>query len=338
VLGDNGSGNFEWMAEAIEWGITKKARFMSFSLGSGPDASNPEQFSPGLLKSIRKAIAAGIIVIVAAGNDNGSGENGGFPARYGEVVPELIVVAACDQSKNIAQFSTRSKSVNVAAPGVDILSAIPGGKYAEWDGTSMACPKVAGVAALYIADCDNAGVRPSPAEFKKLIEATSQTKNPSPPSNTSGWGLIQADKFVGRKAIVTPPPVKPDPSGSVVIDFTDLSPTKQAELLLNGVKRFRLEVGHDGLPHKLAPAKAKTIGTYNDCVDAVDRGETVYLCVGHCEGTETGYRTRDLSGIAAGIYKCFKRGGVNTMERVDRAPAPVGLPPHCTPGWCPPSR
>jgi subtilisin len=342
VLNDNGAGNFGDLQKAVEWGIEKKVRFMSFSLGSGPDRTHPEQFAPGLLASIRKAIKAGIIIIVAAGNDNGVGENGGFPARYAEVVPELIVVAACDASRNIAQFSTRSKSVVVTAPGVGILSALPGGRYAEWDGTSMACPKVAGVAALYIADCDAAGVKPSPAEFKALITKTSVTKNPKPPSITSGWGLIQADKFVGRKtgADPTPTPIPPTPPKrvlSTVITFEDLSPSKQAELSLGGITTFKLEVGHNSEFNKqVTPAAAPL--DYHAAVAAVESGRAITLVVGG-QKIAGAYYVDALEGIAPGVYDCRLEAGKPTMRQriVNALPRyqPVPLSGYLPSGGCP---
>jgi hypothetical protein len=87
--------------------------------------------------------AQGILSIAAAGNDGDTSFS--YPASYSSV----ISVVAISSSKIVASFSQkRNNQVDIAAPGVGILStAIPGG-YVSWQGTSMACPHVSAVAAL----------------------------------------------------------------------------------------------------------------------------------------------------------------------------------------------
>src|SRR3954467_6157990 len=83
--------------------------------------------------------AGGSVVIAAAGNDGNSTVS--YPAGYAEVVS----VAATDQNDAKASFSNTNADVEVAGPGVNILSTIPGGQYATMSGTSMATPHASGV-------------------------------------------------------------------------------------------------------------------------------------------------------------------------------------------------
>ncbi len=201
VLDDHGGGELGWLPEAIRWAVEEgKANVISMSIGA-IDSTSVDHFYPELRAMIRKVIAQGVIVIVAAGNEGPSERSVCYPGRY----PEVICVSASDINVNIAGFSSRGPEVTVAAPGDNIWSCIPGQRYAEWDGTSMACPHVAGVAALYVSACQDAGTPPNQAEFREIIVKSSRTRHPKPPNTASGWGLIQAEAFVARKRKINLP-------------------------------------------------------------------------------------------------------------------------------------
>jgi subtilisin family serine protease len=143
VLGDDGSGLDAWIVAGIEWAAANGANLISLSLGS-PDPS------PTIARACMAAEMAGILVICAAGNDGhkaGGRTTVNFPARY----PSTLAVSAVDKAGVLAPFSSAGPEVDVAAPGVDMLSTFPTSRYARLSGTSMACPFVAGVAALAIA-------------------------------------------------------------------------------------------------------------------------------------------------------------------------------------------
>jgi subtilisin len=143
VLDKNGSGQFSWVIAGIDWCIQHKMHIVSMSLG-GPSA-------PSALQTIcNTAWSKGLLLVAAAGNAQlqtpvpPAASNVGFPGKYKNV----IAVSAIDSSNVIAPFSSRGPEVDVCAPGVNVLSTVPGGGYGTKSGTSMACPHVSGVAAL----------------------------------------------------------------------------------------------------------------------------------------------------------------------------------------------
>lgn len=197
VLGDDGSGQFDWLAPAIRWAVEEQhAHVISLSLGAY-DPRPVEAFYPELRDVLRNVTQRGVIVVAAAGNDHPA-----RPVGYPGLFPEVICVAASKPDRTVAPFSSRGPrgAVDVAAPGQDIVSCIPGNRYAEWDGTSMATPMVAGVAALYVARCKDLGRKPSQEEFVSILResARSQVPRAERPSEAAGWGLIQAGPFVDR--------------------------------------------------------------------------------------------------------------------------------------------
>jgi serine protease len=106
--------------------------------------------------------------VVAAGNyAHNNDERKNYPASY--ELPNLISVAASDRHDQLAQFSNYGpRSVHLAAPGVDILSTTAYGNLGTWSGTSMACPHVAGAAALVA----SAFPDESPSQWKERLLGT----------------------------------------------------------------------------------------------------------------------------------------------------------------------
>ncbi|MDH7477382.1 MAG: S8 family serine peptidase, partial [Candidatus Bathyarchaeota archaeon] len=134
-LDAGGSGYEDWLANAIIHAVDQGADIISMSWGG--------YFHSELIyEAIKYAYDSGVLLVAAAGNDGISTKM--FPAGYDEV----IAVAATNQYDGQPWWTNYGDWIELAAPGVDIYSTVWNNGYAYMSGTSMACPHVAGLAAL----------------------------------------------------------------------------------------------------------------------------------------------------------------------------------------------
>ncbi|MGI9254042.1 MAG: S8 family serine peptidase, partial [Thermomicrobiales bacterium] len=142
ALDSEGTGQAFYLAVALDYAINSGARVINLSLG----AAQPSQAVTDLIDAAKQSG----IVIAAAGGNSGNGQQS-FPAATDE--SNLAGVAATDNGKKLASFSSRYEALDLAAPGVDVISSFPVGVdgietgWATWSGSSMSTAWVSGAAA-----------------------------------------------------------------------------------------------------------------------------------------------------------------------------------------------
>ena len=141
MLDSKGRGSAADAADAIDYAVHEGAKILNCSFGTSSKSSVLED-------AIVHAKEHGALIVVAAGNDGESIESHpSYPASYTQ--GNILTVAATNEKDALASFSNYgSKSVDVAAPGDDILSTLMDGRFGVKSGTSMAAPLVAGAAAM----------------------------------------------------------------------------------------------------------------------------------------------------------------------------------------------
>lgn len=154
VLRDNGSGYTSQIVDGLNWCASQGADVINMSFGSASGSAT-------LQTAIQGIASQGVVLVAASGNSSGSTPI--FPAGYEQV----IAVGATDEYDQIASFSNRGEEVN--APGVAVLSTLPGDTYGTYSGTSMASPHAAGVAALIIATGEA-----NPAKVRNILTASAE--------------------------------------------------------------------------------------------------------------------------------------------------------------------
>lgn len=160
-----GAGTLDAAVEAVSYAIKMKLNITSNSWG-GPGDLTEKMLWTNLFS---EANSVGQLIVIAAGNESGNNDEEifNFPATIR--LNNVMVVAASDPQDKLARFTNYGEdSVDIAAPGVGILSAAIGDGYVSMDGTSMATPFVAGAAALVKAANPNA----TPEEIRQRIDSS----------------------------------------------------------------------------------------------------------------------------------------------------------------------
>lgn len=157
-LDARGLGSLANAIRALEYALSFDVRLTSNSWGG-------EGYSPTLAAAIEAAWRADVLFVTSAGNSGSDNDRSPrYPASYPHA--NLLTVAASDRLGRLAPFSNfGAKSVDIAAPGVNVLSTFPANRYRFFSGTSMATAHVAGAAALVYANEPDLSVK----DVKELL-------------------------------------------------------------------------------------------------------------------------------------------------------------------------
>jgi len=217
IFDDRGSTDLATILRAMEWIMNPDGdpttddapRVVSNSWGAS------SQFILGFRNIVKTWRRFNIFPCFAAGNSGSGWMTTGAPGRY----PTAFAVGALDSNQVVTSFSSRGpsfwfkawgtredremgwferwmprlyKKPDIAAPGLDVLSSLPGGTYGRYTGTSMATPHITGVVALAL----SANPSLSVDQLENIIESTALDLGKPGHDNAYGSGLVQADKVV----------------------------------------------------------------------------------------------------------------------------------------------
>jgi len=173
--------------KSLDYAVAKNAQVINMSFAGPHD--------PAIERGLAVAAAKGIVLIAAAGNAGAKS-----PPLYPAADRNVIAVSATDQSDQLFTQSNRGRYVAISAPGVDILSPAPDGKYQMSSGTSLSAAYVSGVAALMIAR----NPQMSSADIRATLMSTARDLGPKGRDDQFGAGQVDAFSAVST---VVPAPV-----------------------------------------------------------------------------------------------------------------------------------
>jgi subtilisin family serine protease len=180
VLNADGEGDTISIVKGIIYAVDCGADVINLSLGSRSKIDL-------LAEAIEYAKSKGVFIVTASGNENENSDNFS-PAGDGG-----YTVSAIDYNYNKADFSDYGNSVKAAAPGVKMLSTVPGG-YEAWDGTSMAAPVVSGIAAMLKAEDPDL----TPSQLEDILDSTATDIVYKGKDQATGYGLVNAYEAVKK--------------------------------------------------------------------------------------------------------------------------------------------
>lgn len=270
-------------------------------------------FSAALSDAIEAGGRAGILFVVAAGNDGTNNDTSPqYPANYaGDTV---ISVAALDRTNRLASFSNvGATTVDLAAPGVSIFSTLPGGRYGSYSGTSMATPHVTGTITLLAA----ANPQATPGQLRAAVLSSTTPLATLTGKVATGGALNAAAALaaIGSGTIVDPPPPPPPPPAPV--DAGDTIRTAAVVSLTGGAARVAGRIGDGSAGTRDVDIYRVTIAARQRLVVDVDARSLAvasaldsYLRVFDSSGRQLA--SNDDSGVSLDSYLTFTARSAGT--------------------------
>lgn len=191
VLNDRNSGTAFGVARGIDAAIAAGADVINLSL----NWSQPDENLSRVTAAMQRAADAGIVVVVAAGNDARSHCEQPFLEK------RTLCVGALDSGLQLAPFSSHGQGLGIVAPGSQVISTYPGERYARMSGTSQAAAQTSGVAALLV----GLGLRGD-----QVIQRLTQTARDIGAGGydaQTGYGMLDAERAVDGAAEGRLPPL-----------------------------------------------------------------------------------------------------------------------------------
>lgn len=223
VLDAQGNGDSSTIAAGIRYAVAHGAQVINLSIEFSPGTTSGQ--IPDVVAAISYAHKHGVVVVGAAGNDEGNSID--YPAR----LPDVISVGATTRDRCLAIYSDVGKGLDLVAPGGgDDAASVPGsrcfplrnlpdiyqmtfanpqrpgifGLPGGWFGTSMATPAVAAAAAMVIAS-GVLGPHPTPTQVLNRLEATARPLGQGLPNRDYGYGLVDIGAATSRGGPLAPP-------------------------------------------------------------------------------------------------------------------------------------
>ncbi|MYR44171.1 type VII secretion-associated serine protease mycosin [Streptomyces sp. SID5910] len=189
----DGNGTAKTLAQSIRYAVDAGADVINIS----QDTANAVAPGETLESAVDYALAKQVVVVASAGND---GLGGNIKVTYPASYAGVLAVASSDRNNERAPFSQSNEFIGVAAPGVDMISTVPGGGHCSDNGTSFSAPYVAGVAALLKAKYP----KWTAAQIVAQIEQTAERSIPGH-DRLVGWGVIDPVKALTNVDPANPP-------------------------------------------------------------------------------------------------------------------------------------